>query len=175
MATATTLTVAVRYTPGFSCPVPAETAYAALEAIRAKNPEGKVVAREVVKAASKTTHPLHLAGFTWDDKKAAAKCREGEAKLLTRSLVIVNLEKPEAPPQPVYLHVKELVGRDRPGYLPAAVVMSSADLRRQYLLGSVAVLRGWLKRHAADYELARAAELVEQAAAAATAAADSAA
>lgn len=171
MSTTGGVSVTVRYTTGFSCPVRADVAYAALEAIRAKNPEKKLLAREVVRAASRKTHPLHAAGFTWDDKKAAQKHRESEARTLIRSVVVVSLGRPDTAPQPVYLHVPVQVGPPKAGYLPAAELMSKTDYREGVLVEAGAQLRGWLRRYGSVAGMADAAALVEQAARAAEAAA----
>lgn len=60
---------------------------AALEAVRQANDRGILLPKEVIAAAKDKNSPLH-SEFTWDDKKAANKCREIEARQLIRAVVV---------------------------------------------------------------------------------------
>lgn len=138
-----TTTVKIRYAAGFSAKVKAEEAHAALEMVRETN-GGVLRPSDVVDAARPDDAPLHPA-FTWDDADAAEKYRQDEARRLIRSVCVIDTSKPEALPQPVYLHVKA----DNRGqqYLTTTEVMSNDEHRTRVLEQAMSQLRGWRKKY----------------------------
>lgn len=61
--------------------------YLELEKVRAGNPDGMLLPKEVVNAARDEASPLH-GDFTWADDEAAEKYREMEARQIIRAAVV---------------------------------------------------------------------------------------
>ena len=115
-----------------------------LDSIRAANREGVLQAAEVVRAA-RNPQSIGHAYFTWDNTKAAEKCRLIEARDLIQKVYIV--ENADGSKQPAYLSL--LPDRERPGggYRSTTEVLSSKALRAQLELTAKAELRGWTERY----------------------------
>lgn len=115
-----------------------------MDSIRAKNKDGVVKRVDVVHAARDPKSIGHRY-FTWDDSKAAEKCRLMEAGQLIRK--VYTIETTEGAKQPAYVSL--LPDRERPGggYRATADVLSSKALRAQLELTAKAELRGWTERY----------------------------
>lgn len=65
-----------------------ETVYNALEEIRLKHPQKRLMPNDIVRVAKRKNHPLHKY-FEWDDTEAAHKFRTMQAALMVRAVVKV--------------------------------------------------------------------------------------
>lgn len=116
-----------------------------LDGIRTRNKAGVLKSADVVRAARDPKSPGH-SHFTWDDTKAAEKCRLIEAGQLIRKVYIV--ENATGAKSPAFLSL--LPDRERPGggYRATPEVISSRALREQLVLTAKAELRAWTERYA---------------------------
>lgn len=83
-------------------PVSAETAGAELE--RIQNEYGSLNAKQIVDESREDTAPLHPC-FEWDDRKAAEKYREDQARKIVNLLVVDGDTMNSAEPVRAYVHV----------------------------------------------------------------------
>lgn len=105
-------------------PIDAAVAGRELEKLARK---GEVTAGAVLRAASRTSSPLHPA-FEWDDQKAGELYRLEQARYMVRSIRVVENEGGE--PERVFYHVRtEKVD----GYVTKVTLMNDEDLRRAAL------------------------------------------
>ena len=86
-----------------------EKVYIELELIRAEH--GVITPKHVVKRAEPPENYLHRF-FEWNDKKAAQKYREEQARKLINSIVIVK-EDPKHEPQTVTPYINVVVSKHR--------------------------------------------------------------
>lgn len=100
--------------------ISAETAGKELERIRLD--QGALTPPTVVEAARPKDAPLHPA-FEWDNKTAAERYREHQARNLIRSVHVVTEARPE--PAPAYVHVSS---EEKPSYQPMELVVQSPDM-----------------------------------------------
>lgn len=134
------------YRAGYSAPVAPQVAQDELERIRAKH-RGVVRPADVVEESRPEDADLHPV-FTWDDYAAAEKWREDEARRLIRNVCVVYEGQPDdAPPSPVYIHVRPAEGPDEPGYRTVAHVRTDAGLAEMAERDALAQLRGWVERY----------------------------
>jgi hypothetical protein len=96
---------------------------------------GRLEAAEVVKAARAPSSPLHTY-FEWDDKKAAAAHRIGQARDLIRRVQIDVIVEPGSEPIRVraYVAERDVTGAAVPGaYLDTTATFGSADAEALWL------------------------------------------
>lgn len=118
-----------------------------LERIRAE--KGKLVAEDVLEAASDPESPLHEA-FTWDDSAAAHQHRLTEARRLIVSIRVLN--SPAGKPTIAFVSVKTPdVGRT---YMPTTEAMSDDELKVRVLAEIRQALEGIERRYAHFAEVA---------------------
>lgn len=99
----------------------------ALEEVRKANAEGLLLVDDVIEAARAEDHPLH-GYFDWDDAAAAHKFRREQARRLIRLVV------EEAQDVTFQAYVSLRSDRyDEGGYRPLAEVVTTADLRAEYV------------------------------------------
>lgn len=123
---------------------------AALETIRARDPEGILRPDAVVRAARRDTHPLH-ALFEWDDTRAAEQHRLMQARLIIRSVRVTNPQDAFRPPTPAYVALKSDMPRG--GYRSTDDIVGNEELSAALKETALAEIRGWLKRYRALTEL----------------------
>jgi hypothetical protein len=143
---------------GSRFPVSAQKAGEALDAIR-KTGGGRVEPQAVVDASRRKDAPLHPC-FTWDDKQAAEKFRQDEARRVIYCLYAVEESEPDdKQPSLVYVHV----GQEDGGacYMTTAHVLSDKELREQALAEALAVLNGFQRRYAHLKELSEVFRAIE--------------
>lgn len=133
--------------------VSADVAGQALAALTEVAGDRPVTARMVVDAARPAEAPLHPA-FTWDDVRAAELYRETEARLLIRSVRVVEDAQAEAAPARVYVAVQQQLGADvQRGYVPVTRAMSDPSLREQVIETARRDLRAFVARYQEFAEL----------------------
>src|SRR5258705_4645106 len=99
----------------------------ALEAIRKDNPNGLLVAEEVVEAARDNASPLH-GFFPWDQKKAAQQWWLQEARRLIRVIRVTFPDDSEEKEVPRYVSLRSDRQRPGGGYREAGQVMNNKKL-----------------------------------------------
>jgi hypothetical protein len=115
----------------------------ALDEIRSRH-GGHLAPEIVVKESRPKRAPLH-GHFEWDDRKAAHLHREEQARLLIRSIRIVE-ERGDRPGEPQRAYINVDVPSVGSRYVPAATVMSDRELRKQALKDCYAMLQGARRR-----------------------------
>jgi len=117
-----------------------------LEGLMAQAPNELLKPLDVVRAAEPLDSPLHRY-FTWDNAVAAEQYRLVQARVLLRSVYVIN--PGELHTQPTMGYVSLLMDRSQPGggYRPIATVMASDALREELMYTALQELRGWLRRH----------------------------
>jgi hypothetical protein len=126
------------WTEGSRFSVPAQTAGEELERIRRRH-KGELEPAVVVKESRSRKSPLH-ACFEWDDVRAAQMHREEQARLLIRSVRVVE---EAAEPQRAYVNVKTTKGSR---YVPISTAMANVLMRRQVLKDAKILLNGVRQR-----------------------------
>jgi len=118
-----------------------EAAGKSLPGIRKKH--GRLTAEIVLKEASAQTHPLH-GYFEWDDTAAAHQYRLEQARLLLRSVLIVDSTLARKP-------LRAYVAFDEPDhmadYVPMAEALSNSEYRAGLVSEAIDELRSWLARY----------------------------
>jgi hypothetical protein len=122
-----------------------------LARIRERN-GGVLTPTEVVNASRPEDAPLHEC-FTWDNREAAKKYREGEARAVISSVTVEYENESEGPTEPIrcYVHVPQDDGGQN--YTATADVMTDADMRQRVVEEALAMLEGWRRRYANLEEL----------------------
>ena len=129
----------------------------ALEEVRVKF--GGLTAGNTVEAARPRTAPLH-GYFTWDNRKAAEKCREEEARHLIAAIEVRIRDEDGKISVPVRAFVAVGVQEDR--YLPVMQVLATPDMRRKLLAQAYDELRAFQRKYANLGELAQLFEVVNK-------------
>ena len=106
------------------------------------------------KARDETTE-LHRC-FTWDDSIAAEKWRINEARLVTRQLVIKEVEVPKDRPE-IRLFYKT---DNESGYKPTHIIVQQEDEYKQLLARAYAELRAFKAKYSMLKELQEIFELI---------------
>jgi hypothetical protein len=107
---------------------------------RIEKRDSGVIRPEVLVSESRPKKaPLHPC-FTWDDAKAAELYRLGEARLIIRSIRVLEVFEGNQEPQPIrgFVHVSD--AEKGGGYQSVARVMSSEELRLQAINYSIGLL-----------------------------------
>ena len=118
---------------------------------RIQHKYGYIKPKIVVKEAEAAASPLHNF-FTWEDRDAASRWRESEARDLIRAIRIVRSDMPlsEQPIVRKYLSVsatEEETRFDGSAYLPMDEIMKNEDYQQQALNSAMDELRQWKERH----------------------------
>ena len=106
------------------------------------------------KARDETTE-LHKC-FTWDDSIAAEKWRINEARLVTRQLVIKEVEVPKDRPE-IRLFYKT---DNESGYKPTHIIVQQEDEYKQLLARAYSELRAFKRKYSMLKELQEIFELI---------------
>ena len=106
------------------------------------------------KARDETTE-LHRC-FTWDDSIAAEKWRINEARLVTRQLVIKEVEVPKDRPE-IRLFYKT---DNESGYKPTQIIVKQEDEYKQLLARAYSELRAFKRKYSMLKELQEIFELI---------------
>lgn len=129
-----------------------------LETIREQN-GGLLAARQVVRAATPVTHPLHRY-FAWDDREAGRKFRNIQAQQLIAS-VFVEVEGGE---EPLTTHAYVSIGDSRPQgrfFVGVADAMADPEMRAQVLSEAMGAIAAWRKRYRDLHELSEIFEAID--------------
>lgn len=138
--------------PKTSVPVDAQAAGERLEEIRVRH-NGRLTPTAVVDDARPQDAVLHPA-FEWNDKVAAERFREDQARYMLRSIVIVRPAAPEQEPtRPIRAFVSVTRDEDR-SYTSIDHAMSDAELREQVVERAWRELLEWKARYQEYRELA---------------------
>lgn len=120
-----------------------------LERVRKRT--GGLTARSVVAAAKPESAYIHRY-FTWDNRRAAEKCREMEARHLL-NCVVVTFSDGEKETVPVRAYVS--IGEKEDKYLSVIGVLGKAELRADMLNQALRELVIFREKYAALKELDR--------------------
>jgi hypothetical protein len=126
----------------------------ALDAIRVRN-GGQLHPQDVVGDARDPKSVLHP-HFEWDVRKAAEAHWLDQARVLIRSIRVID-EDVDDRPRPAFLSIR---ADDGVGYRAFKEVLASADLRQRLLEGAQRDLDAWTQRYR---ELREIVEMVEPA------------
>lgn len=114
---------------------------------------GNITPQIVVIAATKKRSPLHPA-FEWDDKEAARKHREDQARYLLRSIVVVTNEG--APEDEEVKTIRAFVHlQSEEAYVTIVRALSDSELRQELVGRAWKELNDWTKRYEELQEFAR--------------------
>lgn len=122
----------------------------ALDSVREQY--GRLTSEFVVKAATKSNHPLHKY-FEWDDTEAAESWRQEQARQLIKSIKITIVREDNDEPLNVraFVSIRTDEGRE---YAPVMEAMSNRAHRSQLLADALDDLKMWRKRYKDLQELA---------------------
>ncbi len=121
---------------------------------------GRLEPQMVVDAAKDESSPLHD-HFEWNDTKAAAAYRNGQAGHLIRCITVeIDNGSGEVAPVRAFVSVKR--DEDR-SYTSVQHALSDSELRAQVLASAWAELEAWRRRHAELIELAKVFAVIDQA------------
>ncbi len=126
----------------------APLAGAELERIRVDN-DGVLSPEAVIEAARSDNTVLHHE-FTWDDSRAAVKCRRQEALSLIGK-IHVRIKGKKADPVRAFVKLKNT---STESFQPVAAVLSVPDAREKLLARGAAEIEGWQRRYGALKEFA---------------------
>lgn len=118
-----------------------------LERVRTKT--GGLTAKAVVAAARPESAYIHRY-FTWDNRAAAEKCREMEARHLI-NCVVVTFQDGDKETAPARAYVS--IGNKDDKYLSITNVLSQADLRSEMLAQALKELVAFREKYATLKEL----------------------
>jgi len=141
--------------------IDAAKAYAALEAIRAKN--NGLTDDAIVQASAPKNHALHK-WFQWDDSEAATEYRREQARKLIRSLEVVYEEAPE-----IKTRVYEVEHKARPQdpertvYTTTEEVLANPDSRDRLIAEAIRAAMQFRRRFKMLHELDAVMEEIEKA------------
>lgn len=111
--------------------------------------------RAILEKARDESTELHKC-FTWDDSVAAERWRVNEARLVTRQLVIKEVEVPKNRPE-----VRLFYKTDREsGYKPTKVIVRKEDEYKKLLERAWAELRAFKQKYAMLEELREILDLI---------------
>lgn len=110
----------------------------------------------VLEKARDESAELHKC-FTWDDSIAAERYRLTEARLVTRQLVIKEVEVPKDRPE-VRLFYKT---DNESGYKPTQIIVRQEDEYKKLLARAYAELRAFKAKHSMLKELQEIFELID--------------
>ena len=121
------------FTAGARYSVAADVAGAELE--RIQNQRGVIEPRVVVEESRPEAAPLHPV-FEWNDDKAAENYRTWQARILIKSVRVIELRDGADVPVPVYVHVPTAaaskgddgIKQTPSGYQPVSVVVQRPDM-----------------------------------------------
>jgi hypothetical protein len=133
-----------QWNEGARFPIDAQEAGEALDEIRTRH-DGYLSADVVVKESRSSKAALHRC-FEWNDAKAAEMHREEQARLLIRSIRIVEDSEGRRAREPQRAYINVDVPSVGSRYVPAATVMSDRELRKQALKDCFVMLQGARKR-----------------------------
>lgn len=103
---------------------------------------GRLEPKHIVEAARGRRHPLHPF-FEWNDQRAAEIQRLDTARRLTRSIVLVDTDKPRESPVRPWISVQD----DGVAYRSHAAILSEIELQLAVLKRAYADLVGWMERY----------------------------
>lgn len=109
---------------GFRAPSGLSAEDASEELNRIRSVHGVLTATAVVDESRDETATLHPA-FEWDDCVAAEEFRKGQARQLIRSIIVMNVERPEVQHAEFFHVCAEPAGSE---YAPYNVVIAQRDL-----------------------------------------------
>lgn len=130
-----------------SPPVDPEVAGQRLEQIRARN--GVMRPIDIVDDARPENSPLHPA-FEWDDRIAAERHRENQARELVTALIVTVARQEgedEDDTQQVCVGFVSVVSDDRRGYVPIAEAFTQRGFRQQVIDEALRGLEAWRTRY----------------------------
>lgn len=121
----------------------------AKELQRIQSEQSVITPNAVVEAARSKASPLHSV-FEWNDTKAADAYRLWQARMLIRSVFIVDSSDKNAEPVRAFVNVvpeedDDGFVTDR-GYVFTPTIASKVDYRNQVLNYALEQLKGWRKR-----------------------------
>lgn len=96
--------------------------------------DGLITPKAVVTQAKSSKSPLHKF-FTWEDREAAAKYREVQARQLICSVLVRDSEKEDASPVRAFVNIKAESEDDKQvqGYMSMDKVLQAPPLQEQLL------------------------------------------
>lgn len=127
----------------------------ALDALGHKNGD-RLVASAVVDAARPPDSVLHRY-FEWDDVRAAELHRESQARLVIRSLVVVNDDTGVEMPSFIAV-VEQVGGEEQRAYVSSARVLATPELTAQVLERAHDDMEKWRERYGHFRQLAKIAD-----------------
>jgi len=108
--------------------------------------DGLLKPEAVVAAAANEASSMHKF-FTWDDAKAAAKCRLEEARALIRNVECQYDENWLKGPVPAFVSLANDRGREGGGYRSTPAVLTNNQLRAELIATAKKELESWARRH----------------------------
>jgi hypothetical protein len=149
--------VIFKFKPGSRIKGNAEQVGAALETVR--ETMGGLTASNVVAAARPKDSTLHRY-FLWNEKAAAAKYRETQARHLMASVIVSFRDETGHTTAPVHAFVA--LGEKEDRYMPILAVMNEAAARRKLLAVALSELGAFQKKYQNLSELAAIFQAIEQ-------------
>jgi hypothetical protein len=125
---------------------------------------GPLNVKRVLEAASIKTNPLHRY-FPWNDRLAAEKYREDQARVLLRSISIIVETRDGKQTSRAFHCITNLAGEDRARWFDSATVFTNEELRGRIIKDALDELIAWKGRYQQYSELAgviREIELVDR-------------
>jgi hypothetical protein len=142
---------------GFQVPIKADIIGKELEKIHVKY--GIIIPEQVVKEAKPKNSPLHTC-FEWNDKAAAEKYREDQARYIIRAVDVIIIENDIiSEPVKAFVHLTEI---KEEGYLPICDIMEDKDLRQMLLQQAWKELESWTERYKNFNEFAEIIDRIKQ-------------
>lgn len=137
-----------KWKPGSQVSVPAEIAGPEIERVRMKH-AGFYKPSHLVEASESSKAPLH-SEFEWNDKIAGHAHRVWQAQYITRSIITVNVERPDIPPVRAFVSVmrEDENNKRTPFYTSVDVAMSDEDMRQQLLNNAIADIEIFERKYA---------------------------
>lgn len=149
-----------RWKDGFSCKVKAEVAQSRIETIRHLN-GGSIAPSQLVDDAKPENAPLHDA-FEWNDKIAAAKHREDQARQIIRSIEIIGRSADgEKTREIAYVSIARPF-EEGAAYTATREALAVQESREIVLAAALAGLKAWERRYGHLKELARVIEAIRK-------------
>jgi len=121
--------------------------------------QDRLTARVIVDEARPSNSPLHPL-FEWDDVAAAELYRETQARLVMRSIEVI--QEGQAPQRMFVAVVEQVSGEEQRAYVTTARVMSDPELTAQVLQQAMDYIESFRGRYGHFKELAQVADQAQQ-------------
>jgi hypothetical protein len=155
---------------GLALPISPEEAGNALMRIYRKN-ENQLTPKQVVKEATRETHPLHSC-FEWNDEKAGKKWRIHQAGRLISCLVVTKIDgKGEERQVKAFISVKEDITGNftknpfmpaKSYYVTVEDALTDKELRKYTVDVALFDLKNWIAKYESVKELAGLFDIIEE-------------